>query len=417
LKIPRTNWSAVDPIKVLSRVALETHGECAPWKRDRDWVLNYKCSNRSAHDIDKDIVNNYLEFGRYANTGVRDPLEVEYEALLKILSNHHSKVLWPLEDPTGKSDEEKYLRNSAAAAQDAWERTLMYFVKTAIEWIKHENNAPAPFGIVIVGTGALNFRANSALARHLNFELFVPYAPTDAGLGAGALCMAAQIAKDRPAHLGFAGPLLFDSEQVQHLAASRGGIAFDTSLTECEMAERQSRNNFSTCNTTSKSKASLPFSLLATIAEALAHGKVIAVARGRAEHGPRSHGHRSIFANPYSASAIARLRQLEENLRSPSIILAVLNTTSVFELHDQWQSPYDVEIIHPLLDSFAAHLLEDFEAFVPGPPILAMTPFSTTRGGPMLNTAKDALSYFCAEANLDALVIEDIFFFDKQRTC
>ena len=124
--------------------------------------------------------------------------------------------------------------------------------------------------LCLSGGCALNVSFNEKLARRLRIPVFVPPNPNDCGLAVGALLLY-QPPRER-VDLTYAGLPLLDLERLdQHAPKFR--------ITPVE------------------------------VARLLADGKIIGVARGRSEHGPRALGNRSILADPAVSGLKGRLNQ------------------------------------------------------------------------------------------------------------
>lgn len=126
-------------------------------------------------------------------------------------------------------------------------------------------------GLVLTGGCALNVVANQWMRERWHRPVHVPPAPNDAGIAVGALW---SVERPTEAPDTFSGlPLLWD---IDHAA----------------LAHRSARR----CSSDE-------------LAAVLAGGAVVGVAHGRAEHGPRALGHRSILALAGDASVRDRINQ------------------------------------------------------------------------------------------------------------
>jgi carbamoyltransferase len=145
---------------------------------------------------------------------------------------------------------EQDARDLAATSQEAFMRCLDR-VADRYKEVPHD-------GLVLTGGCALNVVANQRLRERWHRPVHVPPAPNDAGIAVGALW---DVARPRSRPSVFSGmPLVRDVTEQEFVA--RGGR-------QCSTRE---------------------------LASLLAAGAFVGVAQGRAEHGPRALGHRSILA-------------------------------------------------------------------------------------------------------------------------
>lgn len=243
-------------------------------------------------------------------------------------------------------------------------------------------------------------QANSKLEATLRLPVSVPPAPNDCGLAVGA-AWHVKAPRGRPRGLQYAGPPLFDGADVPALV--RGAAAAGHLLEPDVPVER--------------------------LADLIADGLVIGVARGRSEFGPRALGHRSLLADPTRPGSKDRLNRLKhrEWWRPTAPVVAREDALRVFEALPR--SPYM---------SFAPALTPEASAALPGIShfdgtarpqtvsasdepwlhalllavkartgwaVLINTSFNT-RGRPILNTAAEALDLLETTAELDAVLIE-----------
>jgi len=138
-------------------------------------------------------------------------------------------------------------------------------------------------GAVACSGGAfLNAVANGTLARQDAAAFFVPMAPHDAGLALGAaLWTGHELGWRRPAYpvSPYLGPS-FDERAVRDVLAATA-LDYDR-----------------------------PDDLIGRVAQAIAAGRVVGWFDGRAEHGARALGARSVLADPRNPDAKSRLNQL-----------------------------------------------------------------------------------------------------------
>ncbi|KAJ8600752.1 hypothetical protein CTAYLR_003949 [Chrysophaeum taylorii] len=299
----------------------------------------------------------------------------------------------------------------AASAQTAFQDVLVASAARALNWLRAKR-VSMPDGVALVGACALNAGANSHLYRSLGIPVHVPAASSDRGLGVGALYVVASPTLPRQP-LAYAGPRLLDVADVPRLAAERDATPFDDD-----------------------------HRLAARVAELLARGAVVGIARGRAEHGPRALGHRSLLADPSMTTMRDRLNRLMERdtwRPVPSIVLAA-DAFSLFEVGDLWVSPYlslaprltaqacadlpavchvdstaRVQTLEPADEPWIARILETFSQTTGKPSILCNAPLRRN-GEPLLSTATRTLAFLCETHDLDYVVIES-YVFDKKSAC
>jgi len=140
--------------------------------------------------------------------------------------------------------------------------------------------------LVVAGGVAMNCSAMGELVRRGPFErVFVPPVPTDAGVALGAaLVVAAEHEPFAPTTIDHA----YWSDPIDPAAAL-------TAVTDAGLAFRELA----------------PTALAARAAAAIAHGKIVGWARGRAEIGQRALGARSIVADPRDRRNLERLNRLK----------------------------------------------------------------------------------------------------------
>lgn len=140
----------------------------------------------------------------------------------------------------------------AATAQHVFEKLLD---EELAGFLNASNNLP----IVLTGGGALNIINNSKIANIR--EVFVPPNPNDCGIALGALCNS--IKPDSQIDCTYIGPEVWDKDDLPHIIDQRNAINLN----------------------------------LNNIADGIIDGKIYGIVQGRAEHGPRALGNRSILAS------------------------------------------------------------------------------------------------------------------------
>ena len=147
----------------------------------------------------------------------------------------------------------------AATSQKAFEEC---FLEIAKPYIKKYPNIP----IIVTGGCALNIILNTRIKKEFKREVFVGPNPNDCGLAVGLLLHHSKPKK--PVDLTYSGPYLLDFNNLgNYIQNYPNGINLKI------------ENPQHTAND-------------------LALGKIIGVARGKSEHGPRALGNRSILCNP-----------------------------------------------------------------------------------------------------------------------
>lgn len=264
--------------------------------------------------------------------------------------------------------------------------------------------------LVLAGGCALNSSFNGKILNRTPFEsLHVFAAPADDGNAIGAALLAFQ--QDHPTWQPPArvmSPYLgsqIDSEALSRLQ-KLGGLTH--ALPPGDSAMRYA-------------------------AQLLADGKIVAVMQGRAEFGPRALGHRSILADPRSASVKDRLNaevKFRERFRpfAPSILAdhvdewfesaqpsPYMERTLRFRAERREQVPGVVHVDGTgRLQTVSAELSPSFHQLISrfheltGVPLVLNTSFNVM-GKPIVHSVEDAVAVFFT-SGIDALVIEDRVF-------
>jgi carbamoyltransferase len=297
------------------------------------------------------------------------------------------------------------MANIAASAQKFIEHLLTSILGELI--LKYD-----PENIRMAGGVALNCTANASIARKFRVPIDVQPAAGDAGCAAGAALMLSYRSGDLKA-----------SSIPKHFPALLGS----------PVGSNAELNNFFSRVLNSRNLRILDVSIK-QIANLLSENKVIAIAKGRAEYGPRALGNRSILASPLNRemkdhlnSAIkfreefrpfapvvceedyddyferlpgdcARHMLFTVKSKFPNLIPAVTHvdeTSRVQELAYEF-NPF----LHELLREFGK---------ITGVPVLMLTSFNL-KGEAIVQSADDALSTFLA-SGIDALVVESKIIF------
>lgn len=252
--------------------------------------------------------------------------------------------------------------------------------------------------VCLSGGCALNVLVNQRLSELIDPPVFVPPNPNDCGLASGALLVRA--APPEPAVITYTGPPILDPGELP-AAAERHGAG--------EAGPHE-------------------------VARLLHDGKVVAVMRGNAEHGPRALGNRSILCNPAVPGMKERLNgrvKFREQFRPYAPVVREQDAGLYFENArcDMSYMSFNPTVRvnqRPALAS-AVHVdgtaraqtvtlsqnpwlyevLTEFRR-LSGRGALLNTSFNS-KGRPMVARVADALSIFL-ETDLDCLLVEDRLF-------
>ncbi|MDA1194588.1 MAG: hypothetical protein O2894_05330, partial [Planctomycetota bacterium] len=171
-----------------------------------------------------------------------------------------------------------------------------------------------------------------------------------------------------------------------------------------------------------------PRVLAAAVAQRIAAGEIVAVARGRAEFGPRALGHRSLLATPTTTASRDRVnrqkgreawrplapivregdqRWFRNLVASPHMILTFEATPAARAqlpgvVHVDGTARVQTVAAHG--DTFIRHILDALDA-LGQPPVVINTSFNR-RGEPIVNTAEEAWAAYVA-IGADALVLDE----------
>ena len=270
--------------------------------------------------------------------------------------------------------------------------------------------APSP-RLVLGGGCALNSAFNGELLARTPFEqLFVPCAPADDGNAIGAAWLAR-----REDHPRSAPPV---ARLTPYLGSRLSPEGLGRVLAHSPLAP---------------SPLGPGVTAMQRAAELLADSKIVAVARGRAEHGPRALGHRSILADPRDPSVKDRLNR-DVKRREPFRPFA---PSVLHERGDAWfegyaESPHmeralafrdevrgrvpgvvhvdgtgRVQSVSREGDRGFYDLLVRFEART-GVPLVLNTSLNVM-GKPIAHSVEDVLAIFYS-TGVDALVLDDLIF-------
>jgi len=296
-------------------------------------------------------------------------------------------------------------RDFAATAQNEYEGFALEVVSTLLE---RAGGAETVDGVVLAGGCGLNVRANQRVFDEIGVPVYVAPAPNDAGLAAGAAWKVTPPPRrpSQPQHLGFG---LWDGADLNDQAAARGAR-----------------------NLTALGGVAYLAALLDGIHTNGAK-PILAVVRGRQEFGPRALGRRSLLAVPDSVGARNRLNRLKRRQWYRPVAPMVAEETMIETFGRSVPSPYMTMAPDVLLEvarSFPAlahldgtarhqsvskiddawlHALLRAVGKRTGLAALINTSFNT-RGKPICNTLKEALTMLDEEPDLDYLLVDDWLF-------
>jgi carbamoyltransferase len=268
--------------------------------------------------------------------------------------------------------------------------------------------------IVVSGGAAMNCLAMGQLQRRFRGRIFVPPAPSDTGQGLGNAIWAAHCTSSplfRPD-----GPAL-DTHSAPFWGIPANGVA---------KAVRRLRQHE---NIRVEEDLS-PQEHLAQAARLLAEGRLVAVAMGRSEYGPRALGRRSVLFDPRCPDAAEQVNRFKrrESYRpfAPAILEEHVDDFCAWSVHSPFMS-FAVEIkpnararipgvlhadgtariqtVGPQSDSPLRVILEAFHS-ITGVPVLLNTSFNR-KGEPMVETPFEAVDAFL-NSPLDALLLDGL---------
>ena len=281
----------------------------------------------------------------------------------------------------------------AASIQKAWEEVFLSYAKPFM------NDWP-DYPILITGGCALNIILNTRIKEEFNKEVFIGPNPNDCGLAAGMLLN--NIKPDEPADLTYSGLKLLDidtiSEYIQNAHYCVSSFLDNDKLVDD-----------------------------------LVKGKIVGVARGRSEHGPRALGNRSVLCNPQIPNMKDILNAKVKGREyyrpfAPVVRLEDVNKYFEFEGEARWMSfcpkvrkeyrdklseithidgTARVQTITSEQNPWLYEILTKMDKET-GIGVLLNTSFNVA-GKPILNTVRDAFDIFWRK-ELDALIIEDYYF-------
>lgn len=314
---------------------------------------------------------------KYYNETQQGQLEVAQQRFIDIFGQFGIK-----DDTTRLEDQEAW--NLAATNQYVFEKL---FEEETRELLAKYPDLP----VILVGGCGLNIINNTKLAR--TRTVFVPPNPNDCGIASGLLC-----SKIRPSSLDctYIGPEIWDKGDLARILYEREGYSLE----------------------------------LNKLCDELIAGKIYGVVRGRAEHGPRALGNRSIICDPtipgMKDTLNARVKGREYYRPfAPVVRLEDVNKYFHWDQESKWmgfcpevREEYKsvlmaithvdgtarVQTVTRQQNAFLYDLLTLMQE-KKGIGVVLNTSFNVA-GRPILNTYKDAL-WVLDNKDMDALVLED----------
>lgn len=274
-----------------------------------------------------------------------------------------------------------------ATSQQAFEDV---FFEVAEPFINQYSHLP----ICLSGGCSLNIVLNSKIRQRYGRPVFVPPNPSDCGTALGAL-----LHHTRPAtamEAMYSGTPLLDGHILNQTLQDRPHVPATPQTVACQLAER----------------------------------KILGVARGRAEHGPRALGNRSILCDPaipHVKDYLHRTIKKRERFRPFAPVVRAENASTYFDMVQE--SPYmaflatvrpewrrklaaithvdgsaRVQTVTAVQNPWLYELLGHFESLT-GHGVLLNTSFNVD-SSPILSTIREALHVLDTTC-LDGLVLED----------
>jgi carbamoyltransferase len=289
--------------------------------------------------------------------------------------------------------EEEY--NTAATSQKAFENV---FIKYARPFIEEHPKLP----IILTGGCALNISLNSRIKEEFNRPMFIAPNSNDSGLSLGMLL--GHLKPQQAPEVTYCGLPLLDRESLLSDLGERllGNYAEEDINDVC----------------------------LESLAGMLKAGKIIGVARGNSEHGPRALGNRSILCNPSIEGMKDTLNEKVKHREwfrpfAPVVRLEDVNKYFLFngesrhmtyscKVKKAWRKKLKavthidntarIQTVKRTENPWLYDLLTYFDS-VNDHGVLLNTSLNVN-GKPILSTIKDAVQIF--DEGLDALVIDDL---------
>jgi carbamoyltransferase len=282
----------------------------------------------------------------------------------------------------------------AATSQRAFEDS---FLEIALPYMNQFPNLP----IGIAGGCGLNILLNTRLVEEFDKEVFVGPDPNDCGIALGLLLN--HLKPEKPFDSTYLGTTLLDLDNLTNYIQNIFHNGTSNYLNE------------------------------ETLIDDLVDGKIVGIARGRAEHGPRALGNRSILCNPFLTEMKSILNEKVKHREwyrpfAPVVRLEDVNKYFEWNKESRWMSfcpkvkeewkdrlsaithidgTARIQTVTKEQNEWLYNLITKFEEKT-GIGVLLNTSFNVD-GKPILSTAKDALTIL-STTDMDCLVIENYYF-------
>lgn len=312
----------------------------------------------------------------------------DYEPKLKVLGDQIGVIF----DPINRFEGE-LAYDIATTSQRAFEDC---FLEVAEPYFDLFPDLP----ICVTGGCGLNIILNTRLKEEFKKDIFIGPNPNDCGLALGL--MLDQIKPQNQVDITYSGLELLDIDSLSHYVQNPP-TAFTSHMLK-----------------------------IPQLAQDIASGKIIGVARGRAEHGARALGNRSILCNPSipemkdTLNAKVKHREWYRPF-APVVRLEDVSKYFEWEGESRWMSfcptvkpewreklaaithvdnTARVQTVTREQNEWLYDLLTEFES-ITGIGVLLNTSFNVD-GKPILSTIKDAFKIL-QETQMDGLVLENIY--------
>lgn len=289
----------------------------------------------------------------------------------------------------------------AATSQRAFEECFLEIAKPYME-----TYPDLPIGIT--GGCGLNIILNTRLVEEFGRDVFVGPNPNDCGISAGMLLH--HLRPQAKVDLTYSGTELLDIDALGEYIQSDSNREIVDNPTSTQFEDS-----------------------IDIVVNDLIAGKIIGVARGRSEHGPRALGNRSILCNPTISDMKDVLNQKVKNREwyrpfAPVVRLEDVNKYFEWNRESQWMSfcpkvreewrnklpaithvdnTARVQTVTKEQNEWLYNLLTLMEEKT-GIGILLNTSFNVN-GKPILSTIKDAV-YIYTTTDMDCLLIENTYY-------
>ena len=314
------------------------------------------------------------------------PDGLNYISLLNVLSNEIGVEF------------NKLKRLEGQLAWDVAKTSQIAFEEVFLELSKNYFEEYSDLPIVIVGGCGLNILLNTRLKQQIKADVFVPPNPNDCGIAVGMILN--HIKPKQSIDLTYSGIPILDKDLL---------------MSYCEEDYRA---------------APLDVELLVND---LVNNKIVGIARGNSEHGPRALGNRSIMCNPANPNMKDILNSKVKHREwyrpfAPVVRLEDVSKYFDFEGESRWMGfcpkvkeewreklasithvdgTARVQTVTREQNEFLYDLLTSFNEKT-GVGVLLNTSFNVD-GKPILSTIKDALKVY-KESEMDCLLIENYYF-------